>query len=380
MTFGMVILLILIFTAAMVIGGSIAHRISMTRTQRCMQRERKKYLEVIEESYHLAMENEKNFNDRMKAFDDAMARADEKLRQFAGMNRNQDSVVHRQRDLEERIADLIMNYNELSGRFRAVEDRILSLSRANFAPEVDPEEQAYHYGERETSSNWADTGPDNSQDHLYNRAGMDNRRLDTDSALDMGLGGLSYSVNGYPSFSGYEAAQKAQLEMMTSVCGDQSQGLCQNQGRLLDCEGAGLQKNAISEGFRDLQEGFEGDMKQTLKAKMMSIGADLEDLSFILDEPDEPNESDILASVIDRLNNSAPASGFAIRDTLSLEGRADNPGQQSRCSKIFELHSRGFSPRQISSHLDIPQGEVNIILRLRRHTERPQRGYRSAED
>lgn len=390
------ILLILLLLIVMVAAGSIAHSLSMSRTKRCMEKERKRYLELIDESYHLAHENEKKYDLRIRAIDESIARADEKLRQNAGLIRNQESMIARQRELEERLADLIMNNNELSGKLRALEDRIISHSRSACPPQQWQGGQSHLHGhdnggflEENNSGERFMQPPFQSQSQIDSQSQMRQAtyqgRLDADTSLDMGLGGSHSSLsNGrdgfgrdsYQGFSGFETAGAINpLGMLNTMCANQRSQGSGSGGVSLDCEGGGgIQRTAISDGFRNLQEGFEGDMKQTLKQKMISIGADIDDACFILDDQDEPDEFDILSSVRERLNNSAPSSGIGIRDSVDIEGRADSPGQQSKCSKISELSSRGFSAKQISSHLDIPIGEVNIILRLRRHTEKPRNG------
>lgn len=308
MELGLFFTLFLMNVATVAVVGFLFYRYLIKRIRTLMEKERKKYFEIVQDSIYVAMENERKVKQQIVAFDNAVKTSDERLKSFGNLREAAETVRSRQAELEERLASLLIRINEQAGRIDGLDHRIPGMP----SPSVSSGRQS----------------------------------------------SIGHSAHEFPYMQNHAAGHQA-MEGLGRITGT------------LGIAGVGndFDEVDLQTGFKSLREGFLGDINRSIRESTGDIPGILDEVDQILDDDDEDLVDEIdLDAVIKRINDRVGSHpDFELKKMIgesATEARAEN---EKRCKKIVELAARGISPGNIARKLDIPLGEVQIILRLKRH-------------
>lgn len=356
MEIGFFLTLFLMNVATVVVVGFFFHRFLIKRIRNLMEKERKKYFDIIQDSIYVAMENERKVKQQITAFDNAVKTADERLKTFGNLRETAEAVRARQAELEERLASLLMQINEQAGRLDSFNHRVPGSIQVHGPQNF--------------------TAPQPNSDHH----GFDPRIGGGYSSNPRGFTG-QFAGHG-PGASGFSAP----VQQVHGISGQQildvphpqgsgpshqgAEGFGRITGTLeLSATGNDLGEVDLQTGFKNLRNEFIGDINRSIRENTGEISGILDEVDQILDDDEADLDDEIdLDAVIKRINDRVGSHpDFELKRLISepaSESRAEN---ENRCKKIVELSARGISPGNIARMLDIPLGEVQIILRLKRH-------------
>lgn len=360
MEWGLFLALFIMNVATVTVVGFIFHGVMTRKIRTLMEKERKKYFDIIQDSIYVAMENERKVKEQIAVFDNAVKTADDRLKAFGNLRDAAESVRDRQCELEERLASMLMQMNDLAGKIDGQRSWGTGTSQSSQSPQGYQGSHAIHPPQ----------GLNNQQAQQAQQASPFHQAPQNYSAYqgyDPRPG--SGQISGNPGFSGPFISQPQSLSGLQG-----NEGFGRIAGTLeMAVKGIDLGDLDLRSGYKDLRDEYVGHMNRSIRENSGDILGNLDEVDQILgdEDPDDDEEIDI-SEVIKRINDRVGSHpGIDPKRFITEPAQESKAESEKRCRKIVDLAAKGFSPGNIARELDIPLGEVQIILRLKRHLPGP---------